>query len=51
MSYEFEQKKLYNYLGKVLVESLKRNRAYIAGGSITSLFCNREINDFDIYFR
>ncbi|TPG68632.1 hypothetical protein EEL31_08935 [Brevibacillus laterosporus] len=51
MEFKFEQSKLYNYLGKELVGELKRRKAYIAGGTITSLFCNREINDLDVYFR
>jgi fructose-1,6-bisphosphatase len=25
--------------------------AYLAGGAISSLFTNRKINDFDIYFQ
>lgn len=49
--YEFEQKKLYHYLGSDLFDSLKYHRAYIAGGTVTSLFSNRDINDIDIYFR
>ncbi|QDX94674.1 hypothetical protein EEL30_21780 [Brevibacillus laterosporus] len=51
MEFKFEKSKLYNYLGKELVGELKRTKAYIAGGAITSLFCNREINDLDVYFR
>ncbi|OBA05452.1 hypothetical protein A9D36_09605 [Bacillus subtilis] len=51
MSYQFEKNKLYAYLGEELVEALKRNEAIIAGGAITSLFNNKEINDVDIYFR
>ncbi|MEZ3607487.1 hypothetical protein OB894_12390 [Bacillus subtilis] len=51
MSYQFEKNKLYTYLGEELVEALKRNEAIIAGGAITSLFNNKEINDVDIYFR
>lgn len=51
MEYQFEKKKLYNYLGTHLVNILKKYNAIIAGGLITSLFCNREIKDVDIYFR
>lgn len=51
MSYEFEQKKLLHYIGSDLAELLFHHNAYIAGGTITSLFCNRDINDIDIYFR
>jgi hypothetical protein len=48
---QFEKNKLYAYLGSELVDTLKHHKAFIAGGTITSLFCNREINDIDIYFR
>ncbi|WP_025909303.1 hypothetical protein [Priestia flexa] len=51
MSFIFEKNKLYAYLGKDLVETMKAYKAFIAGGTITSLFTNKEINDIDIYFR
>jgi hypothetical protein len=51
MDFQFEKNKLYAYLGEKLVKTLKDHNAFIAGGTITSLFCNREINDVDIYFR
>jgi hypothetical protein len=51
MNFQFEKNKLYNYLGEDLVEALKKHNAFVAGGVITSLFCNREINDIDVYFR
>jgi len=51
MNFQFEKNKLYNYLGEDLVEALKKHNAFVAGGAITSLFCNREINDVDVYFR
>lgn len=51
MNFQFEKNKLYAYLGSDLVDALKHYKAYIAGGTITSLFCNREINDIDVYFR
>jgi hypothetical protein len=51
MGFEFEKKKLYSYLGKDLVRTLKHYKGIVAGGTLTSLFCNREINDIDLYFR
>ncbi|MEM4994837.1 hypothetical protein WKH56_19945 [Priestia sp. SB1] len=42
---------MYAYLGKDLVETMKAYKVFIAGGTITSLFTNKEINDIDIYFR
>jgi hypothetical protein len=51
MEFQFEKNKLYAYLGDKLVKTLKDHNAFIGGGTITSLLCNREINDVDIYFR
>lgn len=48
---EFEKKKLYKYLGKDLVQMFKDYNVIVAGGMITSLFNNKEINDVDVYFR
>lgn len=50
MSFAFEKNKLYAYLSKDMVEIFKKYKAYVAGGTITSLFSNREINDIDVYF-
>lgn len=49
--YEYERQKLKKYLGISTYNMLKSYHAIVAGGSITSLFCNREINDIDMYFR
>ncbi len=49
--YEIEKNKLLNYIGKNTYEDLRRKKCYIAGGAITSLFTNHEINDIDVYFR
>lgn len=51
MEYIFEKNKLYNFLGTSLVNTLKQHKAYIAGGTITSLFSNNPVNDIDLYFR
>jgi len=51
MGFEFEKKRLYGLLGPEVVRKLKKYNCYLAGGAITSLFCNREVNDYDIYFR
>lgn len=50
-NYEFEKRKLESYIGKELYRDLKNYNCFIAGGTITSLFCNRDINDIDVYFR
>lgn len=47
----FEKNKLYDYLGKSLVESLEEYNVILAGGTIASLFTSSEINDIDLYFR
>ncbi len=51
MKYIVEQKKLESLLDVSVWELLAENNAIVAGGAITSLFCNREINDIDVYFR
>ena len=47
--YQTEKKQLRKRI-EPIYEILKASKAIIAGGAITSLFCNREINDIDIYF-
>lgn len=51
MEYIIEKNKLYNYLGSNLVNTLKEHKAYIAGGTVTSLFSSNPVNDIDLYFR
>ena len=50
LNLQFEKNKLHAYLGD-LTETLKKHKVFIAGGTITSLFNNQEINDIDLYFR
>lgn len=50
MNLTYEKSKLYDYLDN-MIDELKDAKVFVAGGLITSLFCNREINDIDIYFR
>jgi hypothetical protein len=45
-----EQIKLLNLLPTDLIQVLTNNGAFIAGGAITSVFCERDINDIDIFF-
>lgn len=51
MNLTFEENKLINYLGESLVELLQKYKMIVAGGAITSIFTNRDINDVDIYAR
>jgi hypothetical protein len=38
-----------NLIGRA--KELVRNETYIAGGAIRSLYTNKKINDYDLYFR
>jgi len=51
MNYISEKKALKSLLSDEVLELLKDAEAVIAGGAITSLFTNREVNDLDVYFR
>ena len=46
-----EQSALERYMGEELVDLCKASNAIIAGGAITSIFTDKEINDLDVYFR
>lgn len=48
--YEIEKLKIKQMLGSEVYDTLKETKCVLAGGAITSLFTNREINDFDLYF-
>lgn len=50
MNTQFEEKKLKSLLGGA-VELFKKYNAFVAGGAITSIFTNNEINDIDVYVR
>lgn len=50
--YKNEQKKLLNHINNQdVVKLLKEAKCFIAGGAITSIFSDKEINDIDVYFR
>lgn len=49
MSFEIEKAKIKQAIGTDVYDMLKENKCVLAGGAITSLFTNKEINDFDIY--
>jgi len=48
--YKTERNKLRSMLNEDIWDMLEATGAIIAGGTITSLFTNKEINDLDIYF-
>ena len=49
--YEFQKKKLKQLLGEGNYKLFHDNNCILAGGAIRSIFCNNEVNDFDIYFK
>ena len=51
MLYSNELNKLKGLVSKRTWELLKSYNAVIAGGAITSVFCNRDVNDLDIYLQ
>ena len=51
ISYGVERKVLLKTLNFDFVQLLAKHGAFIAGGAITSIFCERPINDIDIFFR
>lgn len=48
---DYLTQKVQNILDEDLLQCLKDNGGYIAGGCMTSLVTNKEINDYDVYFR
>lgn len=49
MNYKNELKTIKSLVSDSTWDILVACNAVIAGGAITSLFCNREVNDLDIY--
>lgn len=51
--YQRQTKQVEALTGEIdcLYEALKTLGCYLAGGAITSMFTNKEVNDLDIYFR
>lgn len=51
MDLSYEEQKLESYFNDDLFYLFKKYNVMIAGGAITSIFTNNEINDIDVYFR
>lgn len=51
MNYKSEINKLQSLVSEDTWNILVETNAIIAGGAITSVFCNRDVNDLDIYLR
>lgn len=51
MQYQNELRKLKQLVSNDVWTMFERHNVIIAGGAITSVFCNREVNDIDVYFR
>lgn len=49
--YPAEERKLSSLVSDNVWEFFKASNAIIAGGAITSVFTNKEVNDIDVYFR
>lgn len=48
MQYQNELRKLQKLVSKDVWELFEKHDVIIAGGAITSVFCNREVNDLDV---
>jgi hypothetical protein len=48
--YEQEKRNLLENFSDIVFDALCSVKGWIAGGAITSVFCNREISDYDLYF-
>jgi len=49
-----EKNKLFKCLfgsNSDVIELFRKSKVIIAGGALTSIFSNKEINDIDVYFR
>lgn len=46
-----EEKKLLGQLGESTKEMMEAYNVIIAGGALTAIYTNQEINDIDVYFR
>jgi hypothetical protein len=51
MKYCKELTQIKNLVSEEVWEIFVRNNVIIAGGTLTSVFCNREVNDIDVYVR
>lgn len=51
MNYQLEIQQLENSIPKDTLSVLKREKCFIAGGALTSIFTGSQINDIDVYFR
>lgn len=51
MSYFEEKEKLLNGLDDREIKLFRKCNAFLAGGAITSIFSNKPISDYDIFFR
>ena len=49
--YKKQEKKLLNLIDEDLNDNFAELGCYVAGGAITSIFTNKDVNDLDIYFR
>ncbi len=51
-NYTAEKNKLLKHIAnEEIIQLFKSAKCFIAGGAVTSVFSNKEINDIDVYFR
>ena len=51
VSYSEEKQLLLHGLSLRIIKILIKHKAFIAGGAITSIFSNKDIKDYDVFFR
>ena len=51
MQHQREINKLLGLISDETINILQESNAIIAGGALTSIFCNNEVNDIDAYFK
>jgi hypothetical protein len=51
VDFTFEKNKLKSIIGDTLYKQFQKYNLIVAGGTITSLFTNNEVNDIDVYGR
>lgn len=51
MNQDYFKKELLKHFDDNTIEMLKKNNVILAGGALTSVACNREVADYDLYFK
>lgn len=51
VKYKAESRLLRELVSEDVLDLLVRYKVFVAGGAVTSVFTNRDVNDLDVYFR